>query len=329
MKVLFIGGTGIISTACTALAAQRGYDLYLLNRGQRSTDLPPGVKVINADIRNEDQARAALEGHTWDSVVDWIAFTPQHVETDIRLFSGKTRQYIFISSASAYQKPVTHHVITESTPLANPYWEYSRNKIACEERLIAEYRQNGFPVVNVRPSHTYGDTLIPTAIGNSWTNAQRLLDGRPVVVHGDGSSFWVVTHNSDFAKGLVGLLGQHQSIGHAFTITGDQVLTWDQIYHILADALGVKAHIVHVTTDDIVRVRPDLEGSLRGDKSCSVIFDNAKIKRFVPDFVQTTPFELGIRKTLAWFRADPKRQVVNDKDDAFIDELVAKFGQRG
>lgn len=326
MKVLFIGGTGTISTACTALAAQRGIDLYLLNRGQRQADVPPGVKTLRGDIRQPKTVEDALGDHTFDAVVDWIAFTPEHVETDLRLFKGKCGQFVFISSASAYQKPVTHYLITESTPLANPFWEYSRNKIACEELLIRAHRDHGFPVTIVRPSHTYGDTSIPLALGGGWTECDRILRGKPVVVHGDGQSLWVLTHNSDFAKAFVPLLGMSQSIGHAFHITSDQALTWNQIYAILGDALGAEPKIVHIPSDFIVRVDPGRAGPLHGDKACSVVFDNSKIKRFVPEFVCTTPFERGIRKTIAWYRADPSRQKVDEKQNAWMDDLITRYG---
>lgn len=323
MKVLFIGGTGAISTACTELAAQRGFELYLLNRGKHAADPPPGVQTIHGDIRQPAEVAKALEGHHFDVVVDWIAFTADHIEADIELFRDRCGQYIFISSASAYQKPVREHRITESTPLANPYWPYSRDKIACEDRLMREHRDTGFPVTIVRPSHTYGDTNIPLALGGGWTDIDRMRTGRPVVVHGDGSSLWVVTHNSDFAKAFVGLLGRSQAVGHAFHITGDQVLSWDQIYGILGDAVGATPKIVHLTSDDIVSIDPSKAGPLHGDKACSVVFDNTKIKRMVPDFICTTPFEIGIRKTLAWFQADAARQVIDDKHNALIDKLLA------
>src|SRR5450759_4584024 len=268
MKILFIGGTGIISTACTALAAKRGLDVTLLSRGQHASELPAGVKTLIADVNNP-AALQKLEHESFDAVVDWIAFTPSDIERDLKLFRGRTRQYIFISSASAYQKPITHYLITESTPLANPYWDYSRNKIACEERLLKAYREEGFPATIVRPSLTYGDTQVPLAI-NSWTKSYTVVDrmrrGRKVIVPGDGSSLWVITHNSDFAKGLVGLLGHPQAIGHAFHITTDEVMTWDQFYRIVGAAAGVEPQLVHIPTDFIGACLPDKLGGLKGDK---------------------------------------------------------------
>jgi len=328
MKVLFIGGTGIISTASTKLAAERGIELTLLRRGQRSAELPDGVCTIAADINDEAAVAQLLDNQVFDAVVNWIGFTPEHVERDIRLFRGRARQYIFISSASAYQRPVSHYLITESTPLANPYWQYSRDKIACEERLMQAYREEGFPVAIVRPSLTYGDTQIVLAV-NSWqksyTAVDRMRRGKKVIVPGDGSSLWVITHNSDFAQGLVGLLGHQQAIGHAFHITSDEVMTWDQFYRITAQAAGVEAEIVHIASEFLGACMPDLVGSLTGDKSSSVVFDNSKIKRFVPGFCARVPFAEGIRRTIEWFDADPRRKLVDDQMNAAWDDLIEAY----
>ena len=325
MKILFIGGTGIISTACTELAVQRGMEVTLLTRGQRRTDLPRGVDTVTADFHDVGATARALAGRSFDAVVDWIAYTTADIERDLQLFSDRTRQFVFISSASAYQKPSTHYLITESTPLANPHWEYSRDKIACEERLMKAYRETGFAVTIVRPSLTYGDTQIPLVL-NSWekpyTIVERMLAGKKVIVPGDGSSLWVITHNRDFAKGLVGLLGQTQAIGHAFHITSDEVQTWDQYYRIVAEAIGVEARIVHIPSDFIIACLPEEEGPLLGDKSVSVVFDNTKIKRFVPDYCATTRFAQGIRKTLAWFNADPARKQVDGARNEALDRVI-------
>lgn len=325
MKVLFIGGTGIISADCSRLAVERGVELYHLNRGQRSATPMPGVKNITADIRQPDSVTRALGDHRFDAVVDWIAFNTSHIETDLQLFKGRTKQFVFISSASAYQKPVTHYRITESTPLANPYWQYSRDKIACEERLMRAYREDGFPITIIRPSHTYSDQAIPTAIGNGWAVCQRILDGKPVVVHGDGQSLWVLTHAADFAKAFVPLLGMTQAIGHAFHITSDQVLNWNQIYSILGDALGVEPKLAHVPSDFLVKLDPGKAGPLHGDKACSVTFDNTKVKTFVPDFACTIPFEQGIRQTIAAFQSDAKRSARDPKQDEAMDEILTKY----
>jgi nucleoside-diphosphate-sugar epimerase len=329
MKVLFIGGTGNISTAVSHRAVADGLDLFLLNRGQRQVEIP-GAHSIVADIHQPDQVEQALAGQTFDVVVNWIAFKTGDVERDLALFRGKTGQYIFISSASAYQKPPVHPVVTESTPLTNPHWQYSRDKIACEERLNRAYRDEGFPITIVRPSHTY-DTVFPIAIGgwDNWTLPDRLLTGQPIIVHGDGSSLWTVTHAEDFAKGMVGLLGHPQAIGHAFHITSDEVLTWDQIYQTIAGALGVEANIVHIPSDFIARINPDLGGGLLGDKTWSAIFDNTKIKTWVPGFQATIPFHQGIHKTLAWFRADPRRQRIDERINAEMDAIIAAYRQAG
>src|SRR5271168_2280569 len=327
MKILFVGGTGIISTASTALAAKRGFDITLLSRGQHPSQLPFGVKTLIADV-NDSSLPQKLEHESFDAVVDFIAFTPADIERDLKLFRGRTRQFVFISSASAYQKPQTHYLMTESTPLANPHWDYSRNKIACEERLMQAYREEGFPVTIIRPSLTYGDTQIPLVL-NSWqqsyTAVDRMIHGKKMIVPGDGTSLWVVTHNSDFAKGLVGLLGHEQAIGHAFHITTDEVLTWDQIFRIVGSAVGVEPQLVHIPSDFVIACVPEKEGTLIGDKSVSVIFDNSKIKRFVPDYCATTTFAEGIRQTLAWFNADPTRKQIDSQVNAALDKLISTY----
>jgi nucleoside-diphosphate-sugar epimerase len=327
MKVLFLGGTGFISTAVSRLAITKGFELYLLNRGQRQPN-PAGSHSLIADLQQPEAVRAVLREHNFDVVVDWIAYTPEHIERDLALFQGRVKQYLFISSASVYQKPPTHPVITESTPLNNPFWEYSRDKIACEERLQRAYREGGFPITIVRPSLTY-DPQFPVAIGGwgCYTLADRMKRGRAVIVHGDGSSLWVVTHADDFARGLVGLLGNEQALGHAFHITSDEVLTWNQIYRTIAEALGVEANLVHIPSDFIARVVPHFRGSLLGDKTWSVMFDNRKIKTFVPEFQAVIPFREGIRRTVAWFDADEKRKRVDAAVNQEMDEILKAYGQ--
>ena len=328
MRVLFIGGTGIISTACTQLAAKRGIDLTLLTRGRRTADLPTGVKTLTIDMDDSAAAASALSNLRFDSVVNWIAFNAAHVERDIELFRGKIGQYIFISSASAYQKPATHYLITESTPLANPFWDYSRNKIAGEERLLRAYREEGFPGTIVRPSLTYGQTQITLPV-NSWaksyTAVDRMRRGKKVIVPGDGSSLWVITHNTDFAKGLVGLLGHPQALGNAFHITTDEVMCWDQFYRLVGEAAGVEPQLVHIPSDFIGACVPEMYPGLVGDKAVSVVFDNSKIKRFVPGFQATVPFWKGIRKTMAWFDADASRRLVDDEANTRYDRLIEGY----
>jgi nucleoside-diphosphate-sugar epimerase len=328
MKVLFIGGTGFISTAVSQLALARGIELYHLNRGLRKAALP-GVHNLIADIHQPETVRTALQGLQFDVVVDWIAYTPEDIERDLSLFRGQVKQFIFISSASAYQKPPAYPIITESTPLHNPHWQYSRNKIACEERLLQAYRQEAFPVTIIRPSLTY-DSNFPIAIGGwgCYTLADRLKKGQPIIVHGDGSSLWVVTHAEDFGRGLLGLFDNPQALGHAFHITSDEVLTWDQIYMTIADALDVKANIVHIASDFIAKVAPELGAGLIGDKTWSAIFDNSKIKAFVPGFQAVIPFREGIRRTLAWFDADEKRRWVDDKVNEEMDRILAAYAEK-
>jgi nucleoside-diphosphate-sugar epimerase len=325
MRVLFIGGTGFISTAVSRQAIAKGFELYLLNRGSRLAHLP-GCHRLTADIHNLADARAALQDLEFDVAVDWIAYTPDDIERDLALLRGRVKQYVFISSASAYQKPPAHYLITESTPLHNPYWEYSRNKIACEERLMHAYRDESFPVTIVRPSLTY-DPNFPIAIGGwgCYTLADRLKRGLPIIVHGDGASLWVVTHAEDFARGFLGLLGNGRALGHAFHITSDEVLTWDQIYQTIAEALGVEAKIVHIPSDFIARVAPQQAGSLLGDKTWSAVFDNSKIKAFVPGFQATIPFRDGIRRTLAWFAADDRRQRIDEAVNTEMDHILKAY----
>ncbi len=325
MKVLFIGGTGNISRSVSKLAIERGYDLYHLNRGQHVADIS-GVHTLHADVTQLAQVQEVLRPHQFDVVIDWIAFTENDIERDLTLFRGQCGQFIFISSASAYQKPMTHPVITESTPMTNPYWRYSQNKVICEERLMRAYRDEGFPVTIVRPSHTY-NTQFPVAVGNwdSYVIPQRMLEGKPVVVHGDGTSLWTLTHSDDFALGFAGLLGHPQAIGQAFHITSDFILTWDQIYEQIGAALGVKPIIVHIPSEFIARVDHETGASLIGDKMWCYLFDNSKIKRFVPEYVARIPFHEGIRRTVAWFQADPRRLEVPPEDDALIERILAAY----
>ena len=323
MTVLFLGGTGVISSACSRLAVERDIDLYLLNRGQTSRPIPEGAQTLHADVRDGGSLERALGSATFDVVVNWIAYTPDHVEADIKRFRGRVGQYIFISSASAYQKPLSALPITESTPLHNPFWEYSRAKIACEETLMRAYREEGFPITIVRPSHTYDRTTVPL-IGH-YTDLDRMRRRKKVIVHGDGTSLWVLTHHQDFAKGFVGLLGNPRAIGQAFQITSDELLTWNQIYTILAHAAGVEPRIVHVPSDLIAAFDPEVGAGLLGDKAHSVIFDNSKIKRLVPDFAATIPFSQGAREIVAWFDADPSRQVVDEGVNHQIDKIIAAY----
>ncbi len=327
MKVLFIGGTGIISSACSELAIERGIELYLLNRGQSQRPAPAGAKLIQADIRQPETVQATLRNMKFGAVVDWIAFSEEQVQIDLELFGGRTGQYVFISSASAYQKPPAFLPITESTPLDNPFWEYSRNKAACERLLEAAGRDTGFPFTVVRPSHTYDRTLFPFHGG--YTTAGRMRAGKPVVVQGDGTSLWTLTHHRDFAVGLVGLLGNPHALGQNFHITSDEWLSWNQIHEIVAQAAGVEARLVHVPSELIAEYDPNWGASLLGDKAHSTIFDNSKIRRLVPEFRPVIPFWQGAREILAWYDADPRRQVVEPYMDALHDRLVEVMASKG
>jgi nucleoside-diphosphate-sugar epimerase len=328
MKVLFIGGTGLISEAVSKLALEKGIELYLFNRGLHLDAIPQGAYVITGDIRDAEASKAILKNYSFDVVVDWVAFTPEQVQVDLDIFQGKTNQYIFISSASAYQKPPTHYIITESTPLYNPFWQYSRDKIACEELLMDAYRNHDFPITIIRPSFTYGDKMIPAAM-NSWQQPWSLVDrmrqGKQIIVHGDGASIWTMTHNSDFAKGFIGLLDNRLAIGNAFHITSDEVLTWNQIYQFIGRAAGVEPNLIHIPSDFIIAKSPEDRGGLLGDKAVSGVFDNTKIKQFVPDFVATVPFATGIKKTVAWFEAHPQKCTIDHEWNAQMDNIIAAY----
>jgi nucleoside-diphosphate-sugar epimerase len=327
LKVLFVGGTGLISSACTALAVEHGMEMFLLNRGSGPKPAP-GATIVVADVHDEAAAERALAGRRFDVVVDWIAFTPEDIERDLRLFRDRTDQFVFISSASAYQKPPAYWLISEETPLVNPFWDYSRNKIACEDRLMQAYRDDSFPVTIVRPSLTYGDTQVPLAV-NSWqkpyTAIARMRQGKPLIVPGDGTSLWTITHNTDFARGFLGILGRGEAIGEAFQIMSDEVLTWDEIYRQTAAATGVEPRLVHIASDFIAACIPDQRGNLLGDKAASAVFDTSKIRGFVPDLHAATPFAEGIRRTVAWFDADNSRQLVDTEMEDGWDRLIAAY----
>ena len=326
MKVLFIGGTGTISMAISRLLLSQGHTLYLLNRGSRNTGLSGDLIELKADINDEAAVAALISDLKFDVVADFIAFVPEQLERDYRLFREKTKQFIYISSASAYQKPLSDYRINEGTPLANPYWEYSRNKIAGEEYLMKLYREEGFPVTIVRPSHTYDERSIPLgAHGDkgSFSVIKRMLEGKPVIIHGDGTSLWTITHNSDFAKGFVGLMGNIHAIGEAVQITSDESVTWNQIYQIIADALHVKLNAVHVASDFLDACSDyDFAGSLLGDKANTVVFDNSKLKRLVPGFTATVRADQGIRSTIEYVLSHPECQVEDPEFDDWCDRVI-------
>jgi len=327
VRILFVGGTGLISTACTRLALERGIEVVHLNRS--SGDHPiEGVTTLVADVHDEAAAGRALTGQRFDAVVDWIAYGAEDIERDIRLFRDRTDQFIFISSTSVYMKPLGQWLIREDTPLANPYWDYARGKIAGEERCMRALREEDFPITIVRPGHTYGNWSMPIAV-SSWqqpySSIARWRAGKALIVPGDGQTLWTLTHNSDFAVGFVGLLGRRQAIGHAFHIVSDEALTWDEIHRQTAAAAGAECRIVHIPTDFIAACRPEMSGRLIGDASVCTVFDNSKIKRFVPEFRPVMPYAQGIKQTIAWYDADPARQEVDTEMDAWMDRLIAVY----
>lgn len=328
MKVLFVGGTGTISSSISQLLIEQGHELWLINRGNNNDRLPPGARLLTADINNESEIETMIQGMEWDVVADFIAFTPEHVQRDYRLFNGRTAQYIFISSASAYHKPVSDYRISESTSLANPYWEYSRQKIACEEFLMQQYRNNGFPVTIVRPSHTYCERSVPLGVhgGKSWQVVKRMLEGKPVIIHGDGTSLWTMTHSRDFARGFIGLMSNIHAIGEAVQITSDETLTWNQIYACIARALGVELKAVHISSEFLDACgKYDYRGTLIGDKSNSVVFDNSKLKRLVPGFCATIRFERGVKETVDYILRHPECQSEDPAFDAWCDLVISRL----
>jgi nucleoside-diphosphate-sugar epimerase len=327
LKVLFIGGTGTISSACVELAAARGIDLTLLNRGHGTRPIPANVPVLQGDIRDKAATLQLVKDLTFDAVVDFVAFTPEHIETDLELFRGRTKQYVFISSASAYQTPPANWPTTESTPLRNPYWAYSRAKIACEERLMAAYREEGFPVTIVRPSHTYDARSLP--LRGRYTILDRMRKEQKIVVHGDGTSLWTLTHHRDFAKGFVPLLGNPHALGEAIHITADEVLTWNQIVDIVANAAGVRPNVVHIPSDVIAAYDPEWGAALLGDQAHSMVFDNSKVKRLVPDYVASIPFHEGAAEIIAWYDSHPAAQTVDAGLNQLLDTMIADYESVG
>lgn len=327
MKVLFIGGTGNISSAVSRLCVEKGIDLHLLTRGISNEEIS-NAALINGNINDEKSIKTILENHSWDVVVNWIAFNEHDIIRDYNLFKDKTKQYIFISSASAYQKPLQNPIVTESTPLENPFWDYSRNKIKCENKLNELFEQNNFPVTIIRPSLTYNN-VIPVPIGGwkEYTIIERMKKGKKIIVHGDGTSLWTITNARDFANGFFGLLGNEKAIGETFHITSDEILTWDQIYTYIAEAAGVEPNIIHIASDFICSVEKSFTGSLLGDKAVSAIFDNSKIKSFVPDFKAIIPFKEGIKETVNWFEADSKRMIINTETEELIERIISAYAR--
>ena len=329
MKILMIGGTGTISSAITRQLAESGHNLWLLNRGNRRNEVPSGVTQVIADIDDTAEVLRQIGDEQFDAVCEFIGFVPEQVQRDIRLFSGRTRQYVYISSASAYNKPAANHVITEGTTLANPHWEYSRNKIACEELLMKAYRDDAFPVTIVRPSHTYCERSVPVSVHGpkgSWQVLKRMLDGKPVIIQGDGSSLWTLTWNEDFARGFIGLLGNPKAIGEAFQIMSDEQLSWTQVYQCVANALGVELKPYYVSSAFLAKAAPseyDFEGNLLGDKSVTVVFDCTKLKRAVPGFKAVVRFDEGVRRCVAYLKAHPELQQEDPDFDAWCDRVIA------
>ena len=326
MKILFIGGTGTISTAISKLLISQGHDLYLLNRGRRNETLPTGARFLLADVNDETKVAGLIRDLHFDCVADFIAFVPEHLQRDYRLFKDKTKQFIFISSASIYQKPLSDYRVTEATPLANPYWQYSRDKIACEDYLMKLYREERFPITIVRPSYTYDERKVPLAVhghSGTWSVIQRILDDKPVIIQGDGTSLWTMTHTDDFAKGFVGLIGNIRAQGETVQITSDETLTWNQIYQCIADALERPLKAVHVSSEFLASAGPyDFYGGLLGDKAGSVVFDNTKLKRLVPGFVAEKRFDQGVKETINHISAHPEYQPKDEAFDRWCDDIV-------
>ncbi|MCF7803083.1 MAG: NAD-dependent epimerase/dehydratase family protein [Candidatus Marinimicrobia bacterium] len=327
MRVLFIGGTGIISSACAARCIELGHDLYLLNRGQSVRQIPEQANVLRADYRDTEQARDVLDGMNFDVVVDFIAFNVEHTRTDVELFRGRTGQYVFISSASAYQTPPESVPVTEETPLGNPFWQYSRDKAAGEKYLMGEYEKNGFPVTIVRPSHTYDRRSVP--VPGAHLLFRRAQAGKKIVVHGDGTSLWTLTHNTDFAIGFCGLFGQNEAIGEDFHITSDEYLPWNKINRLLLENAGLGAELIHLPSDLIVKYDAEFGAGLLGDKAHSMIFDNSKIKKMVPEFEAKVPFTDGAKEIADWYLSNQDDVSVDEDLDKTMDRMVADYESIG
>lgn len=326
MKVLFIGGTGVISSECSKLCVEKGIDLFLLNRGKSFRTPPAEATIINADIRDVNAARNAIAGHKFDVVVDWIAFNEEHVKNDFELFKDKTKQYIFISSASAYQKPIPKLPITEETPLANPFWAYSRAKIDCENFLMKMHKENGFPVTIVRPSHTYDETKNPLKV--DYLPFHRMKNGKPIIIHDDGNSLWTLTHTKDFAKGFVGLLGNPVTIGEAYNITSDETLTWNEIAKLLAEKAGYDLKIAHIPSEFIRQYDEEWGDGLLGDKAHSVKFDNSKIRNIVPEFNPQIKFTEGAAEIADYYVCRKMNNSVDADLDLLMDKIINDFSNK-
>ncbi len=324
MRVLFIGGSGNISTECTEAAIRHGLEVSVLTRGR--SEVPREATSIIGDVTDRAMLAPLVRGGKFDVVVDFLCYEPSTAAASVAACDGKVGQYVFLSSASVYQKPPRSHRISEATPLGNPFWGYARDKIACEDVFLDAYRKSGFPVTIVRPSHTYGHTWIPTAfVSADFTVAARMLAGKPFVVPGDGQALWTITHARDFAVGLTGLLGKPASIGEAFTITGDEALTWDEIHQAVAAALGVEPRMVHIPSGFIDAVDPAMGERLLGDKAYTSLFDCSKVKRIVPELRTTIPFAQGVKESVAWRLADPARMTVDGIMDGRIDRILSAW----
>lgn len=327
MKILFIGGTGVISLSCSELCVEKGFDLFLLNRGRSFRTPPPGTKLIQADISDIKSVESALKNQSFDVIVDWIAFNEKDVKRDYELFRSRTKQYIFISSASAYQKPPQKLPITEDVPLINPYWKYSRAKIDCENYLLSRFKEDGFPVTICRPSHTYDRTKPALKIG--YLSFYRMMKGKKIIIPGNGNTLWTLTHTKDFAKGFIGLLGNHNAVGEAFHITSDETLTWNQIAEILASNAGYDLKTIHIPNDFIAQLDKDWGAELYGDKAYDTYFDNSKIKSIVHDFKATIPFEEGAGEIAEWY-SQSSNQILNTELDLNMDRIIQEFvSQKG
>jgi len=323
MRILFIGGTGVISTACSELCIDNGYDLYLLNRGQSLRVPPAKAKIINADIRDTRAVKTILAKKKFDVVVDWIAYTEEHVKNDFEIFGDKTYQYIFISSASAYHKPPLILPITEDTPLHNPFWTYSQGKIDCENFLMKLFTEENFPVTICRPSHTYDKTRFP--LYGNYTAFSRMKQNKSIIIHGDGNTLWTLTNTRDFAKGFIGLLGNSKCIGEAYHITSDETMTWNQIAETIALAARLELKITHLPAEFITKYDEEWGSNITGDKGYDTVFNNSKIRSIIPQFKAVIPYREGIKEVIAWY-SEPKNQLVNSEIDLLMDKMIAEYG---
>ena len=327
MKILLIGGTGNISASITRRCLERGNEVYLFNRGNHREFEALGARYIIGDAFDPFDLKAKIGDKTFDVVANFILFTPEQARINYEIFVGRTGQFFFISSCTVYQKPILKLPVTADTPLRNPFSQYAKNKIACEEYFAARYRDENFPITIVRPSHTYGEKklVVGPLMGwgvPHWTLADRILRGEPVIVHDLGRTFWTATHSDDFAYAFCGLAGNREAVGQSFHITNDDPHTWNAIMELYGQILGVETKIVHVPTEFIGKLYPDKGMAILGDMSENAIFDISKLQKFVPGYRTRIPLREGLTRSINWYLNNPSAMIVDDNNNRLMDHII-------